>query len=110
MRVIHDRERDTREHRYSQNKDEITEYKIDFSRLMTERETSASNVTWEAVNGAATIANNSLSSDIATADITASKQGMAQIKVTATQADGNNRIVWLKIQCIDPEYSTKDYV
>lgn len=110
MRVIHDRERDTREYRYSQNKGESVEYRLDFSRLMTERGTSVSSVAWESLNGQASIANESLSSDIATADITTSQSGMAQVKATATLADGNIRVKWIKIQAIDPEYSTKDYV
>lgn len=109
VRPIHDRERDTRESRHSQNKGEGIRYKFDFSRLMTERGESVSSATWEAVSGSASISNTDLTSNIASADVTTNKQGMVQIKVTATQADGNKRVKWLKIQVIDPDGSIGDY-
>lgn len=110
MRTIHDRERDTRSNRFSQNKGETSAYKVDFSRVMTERGETVSSVEWSSIDGQSSISNESLASNVATADITASKSGTALVKVTATQSDGNTRIKWLEIQVIDPEYTNKDYV
>lgn len=109
MRTIVDRERDSNSEQYSQLKGEGITYAINFDRVMTDRGTSVSSASITSVNGNATVANQSLTSNIAQADITTDRDGVALIKVEATQADGNKRIRYIVINCIDKETSTKDY-
>ena len=57
-------------------------------------------VTWVVSKGSATIANQALASNLATADITVSKTGKSLIKITAT--DGTKtRNFWLKLKAED---------
>lgn len=110
VRTIYDREYQSRPKRYSQNVDEGIQYKIDYSRVMTDRDETIVSVTWEAKNGIAIISNTSLASNIAAADIRTDQPGTALVKVTATQSDGNKRVKWLKIRSSDPNrFTCMDY-
>ena len=109
MRNIIDREERTRKHSYSQNINEAVQYQVDFDRLMTLRGTSASSAAWEAEDNSLTVSNTALSANKATGTITMTNAGTGLAKITATQADGNTRVVYIAIRSVDPSGSTRDY-
>jgi len=105
MRVIHDREFDSDRKLFSQQSEESAIYQIDFDRLMTERGSSVSTAVWSSKT--ASITDQSLASNIATATITSDRKTNL-IKVIATQADGVKRIKHFTVKVIDPTV-TGDY-
>jgi hypothetical protein len=109
MRTINDREYDSRTFRYSQSIDGKPPYQVNFSRVMAERGTSVSSVTWLVESGSATIESETLSNDIASAVISSGTGDISLIKVTATQADGGARVRFLAIKTIDPDSLNDDY-
>lgn len=109
MRNIIDREQATRVRTYSQNIGESTEYQIDFTRLMASRGTSIASVAWSSAEGDVSISGESLSSDKASADLSMTSAGSGLVKVSATQADGNVRVVYIAIRAIDPSGCSRDY-
>lgn len=109
MRNIIDREQSTRRHNRYQNIAESVPYQVDFDRLMTHRGTSVSSATWDTVSGDLSISGAALASNKATANLSMTSAGKGLAKVTATQADGNTRVVYIGIKAIDPVSSTTDY-
>lgn len=102
MRIINDREFDSNRERFSQQSDEEVKYQINFDRLMTERGSSVSSVAWS--SDTATITNETLSSNKATATIKSANRHNL-VKVIATQANGVDRIKMIGIQVIDSDSS-----
>ena len=102
MRIIHDREYNSFSESFSQRDNESIIYQINFTRLMVDRGSSISSVTWSS-NGA-TITNPSLASNITQATLRSSSRHNT-IKVVATQADGVNRIKTIDLRTIDSDSS-----
>lgn len=89
---------------YTQYQDSHQQYKVDFSASATERGTSVSSVTWSSEGTQQMqIANESLSSGVASADIYSEWSGFGLVKVVATYADAAQEVIYLKIRVFDPE-------
>lgn len=65
-------------------------------------------VTWTVKSGDASIANETLTSSVATAEITTSNTGKSMIKLTLT-AGNNTYITHLHVHTKDPDVITNDY-
>lgn len=91
--------------RLSQNIDTAMPYKVDFAASATDRGTTVSSVAWESKGGRElAFTNESLTSGVAQADITSIYSGYGLAKVTATFADGNTEVQYIRIDITDPEY------
>lgn len=77
-------------------------YKIDFG-PWAENNNAVTGVTWEIKSGQATISNETLATNIATALISFSEAGKQLIKVTATTGT-QTYIVWIQVKVIDPSF------
>jgi len=81
------------------------EYKVDFFLCANARSTSVSSVTWEDDGSTdLTIANETLSGDIASADVSSRSSGYGSLKVTATMADGSKEVQFIEIEIHDPSW------
>ena len=105
MRIIHDREYNSFSESFSQRDNESIIYQINFTRLMKDRGSSISSVTWS--SSGASITNPSLASNITQATLRSTSRHNV-IKVVATQADGVSRIKTIDLRTIDSE-STGNY-
>jgi len=96
---------------WQQYKGESFTYTIDWSVSASQLGTSVSSVVWSVDDGSATIANEAIGSNVASALITTGATGCALIKVTATLGDGQIDIHYFKIKVSDPScvVSTNKY-
>ena len=96
---------DSETRKYSQVIDGTMEYKVDFFLCTNARSTSVSSVTWEDDGSTdLTIANQALSGDVASADVSATSSGYGSLKVTATMADGSKEVQFIEIEIHDPSW------
>ena len=78
-------------------------FTIDWGVKVGKLSTTLSTAVWTVEDGSATIANDSLSSNIASATITTPSEGCALIKVVGTYADGQHIDPhFFKIKTLDP--------
>jgi len=86
------------------HKDTDRQIKVDFTKSASQRGTSVSSVSW-ASEGTQTldITSESLSSDVATAYVSAAWSGFGLLKVAATFADGNTETIYIHIRVYSPE-------
>ena len=96
MRNIVDREVGSTCYDFTQNTGETETYTVNMTRLMALRGTSLASAVFTKESGDATIASQSTSADTATVGITMA--GKSKIKLTATQADGNVRVLCLSLR------------
>ena len=87
---------------FQQYAGESTTYTIDWSVKVGKLSTSVSSAVWAVDSGNATITNDALSSNIASATITTGSEGCSSIKVTATFGDGQIDIHYFKVKALDP--------
>jgi len=87
---------------FQQYKGESTNYTIDWSVKVGKLSTSVSSAVWSVDSGNATITNDALSSNIASATIGTGSEGCSSIKVTATLGDGQIDIHYFKVKVLDP--------
>lgn len=69
------------------NKGALKKIEITYTNKVGKQSTSVTSVDWE-TQGAISISNASLSSNVAMADLTVSRYGVGELKLTATQANG----------------------
>lgn len=100
--------RDNRPHIFRQFIDETKPYSIDLSKLEAELSDTVSSVTWSVTGGSATIANEALSSSIASADITTNKTGRQLIKAVC-EGSTITHTVYISIKVNDPKGTTRGY-
>lgn len=79
---------------------DIQDYSIDFS-PWSEENNNINSVTWDVVSGNASLSNEALSSNIATAVINVSQQGRNLIQVKAVGTT-STKVIWLDIFVEDP--------
>lgn len=100
--------RNNQPHRFRQFIDAKERYSIDLTKLEAETGDTISSVTWIVDSGAATVTGESLTSSVATADITTSQTGRQLIKASCVGSNGNYPI-YISIKVNDPKGTTKDY-
>lgn len=95
---------DTRIREITQFIETERQYKVDFSSSATARGTTVDSATWSSEGAQLlTIANESVTSGIATADVSSEGSGFATLKCVATYADGNTESAYVRIRVEDPE-------
>jgi len=82
---------------------EATNYTVDWSVKAGRLGTTVSSVVWLVDNGSATISNENLTSNVATALITTASEGVSLIKLTAVLADGQTDVFFFKVDANDPK-------
>ena len=87
---------------WQQYRGESFTYTIDWSVSASRLGTSVSSVVWSVDEGSATITNEALGSNVASALVTTSSVGCVLIKVTATLGDGQIDIHYFKIKVSEP--------
>ena len=102
MRIFHDREYESASIGRTQVIGESILYRFNFDRLMTERNTTVSSVSWSVKSGNATISTETLTNNKADAIISTTKQGIVLIEITATLADTTKRVKYLTLNVISP--------
>lgn len=87
---------------------DVKKYQIDFS-AWAEDNATLTGATWTVESGTVSVSNQSLSSNIATANITATGKGKALVSLSGT--DGTLvKKVYLDLEIINPEEGLSDYV
>lgn len=99
--------------RATQVKGEVNQYDFDFNAIAVRLGTSVSSADWSTEDTSVIgVGTESLSSNVASVDITASEEGCAMLKISATMADSQVFIRYIKIDVIDPkcvEKRSNDY-
>jgi len=83
-------------------KEESIAYDVDWSVRVGRAGTAVSSVEWSVDSGSATISNESLSSDVATAQVTTNSSGCSVIKVKATFSDTQIDIHFFTVKVDEP--------
>ena len=88
-------------------KESVQNYEVDFSSAATERGTSVASVVWS-TQGTRTITftNETLTSGVASADLSSEWGGYGLVKVKATYADGATESIYIEVEFKDPEHRT----
>lgn len=96
--------KNTRPRRFSMHKETTRLVTVDFSKAVAERSTSVSSVAWSSEGTQnITITNESLSSNVASADVSSDWSGFGIIKIQATYADGAKETIYAEVRVYSPE-------
>lgn len=91
------------------SKGDVKTYKLDFSPWAEDNSVTLNAATWTVEKGQATVSGNTLTSNVAQANITAANEGKSLIKVSATNGT-ITKVFWLDIYAYDPDAVITDYV
>ena len=91
---------DTEHRAFSQNANSDIVYRVDFSKCASSRGTSVSSVAWTS-DSSFTVADETVTSDVADGTVSGTSCGMGTVKVTATFADGDTQVQLLSITVDD---------
>lgn len=87
---------------------DITEYEVDFS-PWSEKYGTVTSVTWTVESGQAAVSGETLSSNVATANVSTSKEGKSLVRIKATTGT-LTKSFYLSILAYDPDEEFDDYV
>ena len=89
----------------------VESYKVDFGPQADYSGTTLDSVVWTVDQGnSISISGEAVSSNIASANITASSVGQSIIKIAATMADASIRVKYIKMTVTEPySYNSSDY-
>lgn len=82
----------------------VIDYDLDFS-VWAEDNSSVSSVAWSVADGSAAVANASLSSNVASAQVTFANSGWNLLKIAATGSGGQVCVAYIAVRADEPPES-----